>query len=529
MALSVEQLLSLNSLMYMVEDPFPRVLEYGGRTVSELIAAVEPSQIDPAAEYDCFITGAEWRKILRSIQLDPLLLNMIIAATHIDQAEGGGGGHSAVFLSPRTGDAVVVFKGTQSPEEWGDNFAGVNLSDTPQQRNALNWYRQVYRRLGLERYRVTVTGHSKGGNKTKYVSVLDSTVERGVSFDGQGFSQLFIEKYAARIAQRQNRIESHSAEYDFVNFLFDNVGSAAFYTASELENAGFGRNHSPSAMMHFTADGHFRMVPAPGGQAEGIQAMGRFSNSFFHSITPQRRSSSYNTVEAIRSAAFNLGNAGGGKDLINIFLPLVSNPAHSDDLAYLLAFTIKYEQCHPEFIQQLRKLLTHFGMEDITKYILLVDNILNLNLDTPLGILTFDSIFDDLSHGAQGIPPGLLAILIGWTASQGIDLTPSQLRELLAILPKVNGYMDEIIMDGCRSRNTGSSDGLYRLSQSLEFIGSAMGGKALGTQDTAPPSKLRRAGSRLRAIGQVTGQISSVLQQLQESEEPKKDETIIDV
>jgi hypothetical protein len=142
-----------------------------------------------------------------------------------------------------------------------------------------------------------------------------------------------------------------------------------------------------------------------------------------------------------------------------------------------------------------------------------------MDLDTPLGTLTFDSILDDLSHGAQEIPAGLLAVLIGWTSYQGIGLTPMQLRELLAILPTVSRYMEIIRMDGCRTFRLEDQDedpiGLQRLSQSLDFIGSVMGGNTPGSQKAPPGSKLRRAGSRLRTIGHVTGHISSALQQLQ--------------
>lgn len=528
MALSTEQLLILNTLMYMDPEAFPAIVDDQGNTVGDLIRAADPQAIDPAAQYDGFITGQEWLNILQATRRDPVLMNMSIAATHIDRAEGGGGGRSAVFLSPRTGDAVVVYKGTQSPEEWADNLAGSNLADTPQQRNALNWYRQVYQQLGLNRYRVTVTGHSKGGNKAKYVSILDSTVNRGVSFDGQGFSDLFIQKYGSLIRRRKRYLESHSAEYDFVNFLFHNVGSATFYTASPLEGGGLARNHAPSAMMHTTPEGAIRMVPAPNGQAAGIQALGRFTDLYFQSMTPRRRAGSYATVEALRAAAFGIGNVSGRKDLINVFLPLVSDPEYSDHLAYLLAFTIKYTQCHPTFIGQIRQLLDRFGLEDITRYILLVDGIINLHLDTPLGTITFDRIFHELSNGTQGISPGLLAILIGWTASRGIDLTPGQLRQLLAIVPKVHTYMDIIPMDGCApgwyQASRENNNGLHRLSQSLEWIGSAMG----GTSGNVPGTRLSRAGSRIRAAGQITGQISSILQTFQdpESDAPQSDSVI---
>ena len=532
MSLSTEQLLLLNTLMYMTEKPLAPVLDHSGATVREWIGQVDLVHIDAKTEYDCFIIGSEWLQVLRAVNMEPLLLNMHIAATHVDNGPGGGRGHSAVFLNYDTRDAVVVFKGTQSPEEWGDNFAGFNLSDTPQQINALTWFRQVYDRLGLDRFTVTVTGHSKGGNKSKYVSVLDSRVHHCVSFDGQGFSDLFTDKYARLLSMRERIIENHSAEYDFVNFLFNAVGSEAFYIASPLENSGFARSHSPCAMMHFLPEGGFHMVPSPHGQGPGIAAMSRFSDSFFQSLTPQMRDTSFQTVDALRKAAFSLGDT-GTKDLLNVFLPLLGNPAYTDDLAYLLAFTVKYEQHYPEFIRQLQSLLIHFGLDDFTRYIVLVDGILNLDLETPLGVLTFDSIFNELSRESQNISPGLLAILLGWAFQQGINVTPGQLRQLLAVLPRVKAYMDTIVLDGYGESRyahfspNSTTPELERISRSLEFLGTVMGGSAPG-QQPKNTSKLRRAGSRLRTIGQVTGHISSAFQELQPPP-PRENEDIIDV
>lgn len=504
MGFSTRQLLLLNCIMYMTEAPLPSVFHFQGRTLGELVGVVDPSQIDPSAQYDCFISGGEWRRILDCFRSDPVLTGLHIAAIHRDRGPGGGDGRSAVFLRPETREAVVVFKGTQSPEEWADNFAGVNLSDTPHQRNALQWFRRI--RQGLQQYTFTLTGHSKGGNKAKYVSILDSTVARCVSFDGQGFSDLFMEKYRSQISHRQSIVENHSAEFDYVNFLFQNTGREFFYIASPSEQGGFARNHSPAAMMHFTPDGYFLMVPAPNGPAPGIAALSRFSDSFFASLTPLQRETSYRTVEALRSAGFSMGES---KDFLNVFLPQLSHPDHADDLAYLLAYTVVYQQHFPEFTDHLRSLLVSFGLEDFTRYILLVDGILNLNLPTPFGNITFDSLFDNISHTAQGIPSGLLAILIGWAARQGIYMTASQLRQLLAILPRVNDYMGTITIPHTPPR----ASGLARFSRSLELLGTVMGGNVPGESRDTAPSRLQNTGSRLRTISQITGQISSVLQQ----------------
>ena len=52
-----------------------------------------------------------------------------------------------------------------------------------------------------------------------YIAILDDSVDRCVSFDGQGFSDEFYEKYADQIAHNKNKIVNCSAESDYVNFL----------------------------------------------------------------------------------------------------------------------------------------------------------------------------------------------------------------------------------------------------------------------------------------------------------------------
>ncbi|HHT97502.1 MAG TPA: DUF2974 domain-containing protein [Clostridiales bacterium] len=74
-------------------------------------------------------------------------------------------------------DAIVAFKGTSGGLEWLDNVEGFNLSDTRAQKEALDFIE------GLKFSNVTVTGHSKGGNKAMYVATLSDKVTRCLSYD----------------------------------------------------------------------------------------------------------------------------------------------------------------------------------------------------------------------------------------------------------------------------------------------------------------------------------------------------------
>ena len=164
--LTTEQVLLLNQLMYMngsegKNNPMDSVSMHQGETVGQWVNSIDTTQFIDSESYGSFMTGKDWKNIITAIQNDPTICNMTVATTHTDWADGGGGGLSAVFTSDSTGEAVVAFRGTANGE-WADNFTGGNVEVTAQQRNALEWYQETYRELGLDNYEVTVTGHSKG-------------------------------------------------------------------------------------------------------------------------------------------------------------------------------------------------------------------------------------------------------------------------------------------------------------------------------------------------------------------------------
>ena len=234
MPLSTEQLLLLNNLMYMTaEEPLRSITAetYQGRTVRTMIESIDIKRFDEGKNYGSYMTGTDWQQILRSIQKDERLMQMTLAQTYVDTGVGGGGGVSALFTEPGYGEAVVCYRGTAGGE-WKDNFIGGGETDvldgvsTLQQKNALSWYQS----LALEDYAtVTVTGHSKGGNKAKYVTILEPSVDRCVAFDGQGFSDEFVKKYQRQIAGNQHKVRNCNVEGDYVNLLLNDVGTCEFY------------------------------------------------------------------------------------------------------------------------------------------------------------------------------------------------------------------------------------------------------------------------------------------------------------
>lgn len=446
MALTTEQLLLLNNLMYMDGKPFGTVADQEGRSIGEWLNTINTDAIDPDADYGSFMTGEDWQNIIDAVQSDPVLSSMTIKDTHVDNSNDGGGGRSAVFISEETGDAVVTFKGTQSEKEWADNFDGGNMSDTPCQENALEWYQQAYEENGLSNYEITVTGHSKGGNKSKYIAVLDETVDNCVSFDGQGFSDKFMEKYAGQIGQRQDVIENHNVDYDYVNLLLNDVGDTTYYYGQNLGKGGFLENHCPNTFMKFSEDGTFQMVSNPDGQPPEMQAVDEMFNNLLRSMTDDQRNDMLDVVNAFINQAFSIDANQSGTDIINMFIDLAMDPQYSDELSYLLAYLVEYEQANPELTAQINTVLSQFGMGDFSKYVDIVDDILSFEKDVPfIGTVTFDDIVDLISNHGNKLPDWLLGWLSDYLLKEhGISLTPEQMRTLLEIVVMTNDNMDRI-------------------------------------------------------------------------------------
>jgi len=445
MALTTEQVLLLNNLMYMSsgkDSPMVNVSSYTGKTVSDWLNNIDTSQLKDDKDYGSFMTGQDWKNIIQAVKNDDTLMNMTIATTHTDSA--GGGGKSAIFTSDSTGDAVVAFQGTAGGE-WKDNFTGGNVADTPYQKNALDWYQSAYKEQGLEGYEITITGHSKGGNKAKYITLLDDTVDHCVSFDGQGFSDEFMEKYADRIAVRQGSIENHNVDYDYVNLLLNDVGERTYYHGQDYGAGGFAENHCPNTFMNFDENGGFTMEVNPNGQAPEMEALDQFLNSMIRSLPEDRQ------TEALDLLGIIADNFLGSNDRTNaekfdIILELILDSKYSDETAYIFAYLIEYEQSHPEFKDHINSVLTHFGMEDATQYVDIVDAILNFDEDYPIiGNVDFDRLYGWINGLAGHVPDWLWKKLLNWIEDEyGVKFTIEQLKQLLKLVGMVYDDMGKI-------------------------------------------------------------------------------------
>lgn len=252
MVLSDQQLMLLEQLTYL-EDVFTD-------NYQEKLGIVLPENASNLGQYvdvitknaevmkklreksGAFTSGEEWTAILEAISKDEDLRRLV-------PYDNNSSVYAQSFQDPDDQTkGVVIFKGTADAYEWDDDVRGLNLSDTPSQINARNYIQ------GLPFDSITVAGHSKGGNKAQYVTIVCDKVDYCVSMDGQGFSQEFMNKYWAEIGEKGDKIKNYSLDADYVHILlFPVPGAEQIYIASDPNDRGL-KNHSPSELLTYEID-----------------------------------------------------------------------------------------------------------------------------------------------------------------------------------------------------------------------------------------------------------------------------------
>lgn len=226
--LNEKQLLLLDCLVYVDAD------FSNGRSLGDIASELlEPGGLD-GVDIGASMTKEEVTTLLQDLQNDETLKTLVVDGYVNTEIRG------ACFVDPATQEAVVVYRGTgPAYAAWDDNCQGGYLSDTDMQKEALEFAKKTADKYGD----ITVTGHSKGGNLAQYVTVvMGDQVDRCVSFDGQGFGDEFLEKYADEIAANKHKIRSVNAHNDYVNILLTAIADETVYLANDKKGL---LGHSP--------------------------------------------------------------------------------------------------------------------------------------------------------------------------------------------------------------------------------------------------------------------------------------------
>lgn len=222
-SLTYEELILLDNLIYLKWD-----IKENEKLINLVDNLLKSDNFDYLmnAIGDCIIRmdTKEWIMILNQIKVKPNLRNLRIKNVN----SYNNGMEYACFLSEE-GNATVIFRGTATTKEWNDNGKGAYEYDTLEQIEALKYINS------LEYSDITVTGHSKGGNKAQYVSIFSPKVSKCVSINGQGFSKEFISRYEEEISKNKEKIISINAKYDYVNCLFNSISEKNIYIKTEIQ------------------------------------------------------------------------------------------------------------------------------------------------------------------------------------------------------------------------------------------------------------------------------------------------------
>ncbi|HEX9024833.1 MAG TPA: Mbeg1-like protein [Clostridium sp.] len=217
--LTYEELILLDNLIY---------LKFNAKEDERLIDIVNKiltnEVLDNIGDCSLKMTKSEWINILEQIINKPNLRKLRMK--NIDNYKSGM--RFACFVDEKD-NVTVVFRGTATIKEWDDNGKGAYEFDTLEQIDALNYINS------LEYNDITVTGHSKGGNKAQYVTVLSPKIMNCISVNGQGFSNEFINKYKEEININKSKIIGINSKYDYVNCLFNSIEGKCHYIQTDFQ------------------------------------------------------------------------------------------------------------------------------------------------------------------------------------------------------------------------------------------------------------------------------------------------------
>ncbi len=370
--LSNEQVLLLNNLMYMENrPPLQDLLSTDAQTIGDYVSCIPIHELKSQTDYGSFITGRDWKNIIQAVKQDIRLMNIqIVTVNESILIDNTGGGKSAVFADPSNHEVIIAFRGTAS-HEWKDNLIGggsTNTSDgvsTECQMDALLWYQS----LKLNYFAaITVTGHSKGGNKAKYITVLDPSVDRCLSFDGQGFSDEFMYYYKEKIMQNQNKILNINIDSDYVNLLLNDIGTTYYYKGYNYGAGGFLENHCPNTFFHFHSDGSFEMNQSV--RDKRMVILDEFLNNYLRSLSPEQKTDTLSMMGDLIQSGFH--NA-SDDDLADILLK-DHNPELTADLA---AYLFVYGKEKPKFTDTVINILDEMHLQNISLWINIIITVTN--------------------------------------------------------------------------------------------------------------------------------------------------------
>ncbi len=370
------------------------------QTVGEILSTFTDSALTKLESTNVIIGGAvasgkEWAGIIRYLKSDEAITSLQMTESYQDSDNVSLG---MCFADPNEPDkAIVAFKGTTGSGEWAENAQAAAESDVQGQVDAHVFVES------LPYSNITAIGHSKGGNKAMYVSMLSDKVTDCVAFDGQGFSPEFLEKYEAEIVQRSSIIRNYAVSEDFVSALLFQIPGANLhyvkgYGIVDEEGKLSGKQyHSPNSFFKTDSDGNI-LVGSDGQpqftithKAESMELLSKFTYYMLNMNTQAERRIIFEQVGDLLAAT--IGNGGGDPVAI-----LLSDP---DAFGLLFANLAHFIRSHNLSLADVDMLLEEFGIHVLD--VATIVQVLNPHMPViPFLATTFYTVKDLLIDLADG-------------------------------------------------------------------------------------------------------------------------------
>ncbi len=374
MELADSDLLMLVNLTYINKDTFTLVKGLGPissyPSVSNYLASFDENSLMALEEKgNTIVAGGECSGYELAAMIRYMKENEVFQKLMITDAPVNKNNHTMALCfeepnQPR--NAIIAFYSTLDPEEWKDNAEGFYQPDTFSQREALRYIES------LAFFSLTVVGHSKGGNKAQYVTILSDKVTRGISFDSQGFSHEFVDKYALAIAQNAKKIKNYSLSTDFVHPLLCQIpGAMQLYVDGGTDVKSMVEHHSPNAFFVFyvDSDGRTQIVCTKEGiayfpitaEAVNVKIIHNFSDFIQSSANKTDKKLLADFVGDLLYIQFNslLSDDQRQKALLR---RLLHNPKEA---ATLFAYILKYIESYHLKNNEIPPLLQALGLRDL--------------------------------------------------------------------------------------------------------------------------------------------------------------------
>ena len=289
MSLSNEQLLRLDALVY-----YAKLSDNKYNTIKDFIDDLKEPQNAYHTVFNDMLGYTDKElgmdKIIELVDGDDTLKNLVIVYPSRKEDKTTS---SVCLVDPATSDVYVIYVGnyaeqyyeyTEDKESldlntWVENAMGAVEADTHEQKRDLEFYEESiaaareYLRNPDGDLNITVSGHSAGGNHAQYVTMVYeqncdeykkiNDIDRCVSFDGQGFSAAFLDKYREAIEKRADKITSCCPTVSFVGALLHDIpGIKQKYIDIGEPAARLIGFHMPAELLD--ENGEFKAAGVPG-------------------------------------------------------------------------------------------------------------------------------------------------------------------------------------------------------------------------------------------------------------------------